>query len=182
MAESACSSSLSPSARAIQPPSFTISASFMPRAVAAGVPRRMPLGRSGGFGSSGMICLLVVMEIRSSVSSADPPVDPVARHRVEHHHVVVGTAGHQGGAALHQGRGQGLGVAQHLGSVLVKLRLERLAQGDRDPRDGVHVRPALQSGEDRPVDLAANFFLHSTIPPRGPRKLLWVVVVTMSKP
>ena len=30
----------------------------MPRVVAAGVPKRIPLGRSGGLGSSGITCLL----------------------------------------------------------------------------------------------------------------------------
>ncbi len=53
-----------------------ISDSPMPRVVAAGVPRRMPLGLSGGRGSSGMICLFVVMPTASRISSAALPSNP----------------------------------------------------------------------------------------------------------
>ena len=70
-----------------------MSAAPMPRVVAAGVPRRMPLGRSGGFGSSGMICLLVVIATRVERLLGDAAVDAEALHGVEHHHVVVGAAG-----------------------------------------------------------------------------------------
>ena len=53
-----------------------ISASSMPRVVAAGLPRRMPLGRRGGRGSSGINCLLTVIETLSSVSSPIRPSIP----------------------------------------------------------------------------------------------------------
>ena len=51
----------------------------MPRVVAAGVPMRMPLGRNGGLGSSGITCLLQVIAIASKVSSATRPLNPKLR-------------------------------------------------------------------------------------------------------
>ena len=53
-----------------------ISGSPMPRVVAAGVPRRTPLGLSGGRESSGMICLFAVIPTASRMSSAAPPSNP----------------------------------------------------------------------------------------------------------
>ena len=48
----------------------------MPRVVNAGVPRRMPLGRSGGCGSSGITCLLTVRPASSRAFSATRPSMP----------------------------------------------------------------------------------------------------------
>ena len=47
-----------------------VSSSIQPRVVIAGIPRRSPDGRNGGFGSSGIVDLLVDIPILSSVFSA----------------------------------------------------------------------------------------------------------------
>ena len=51
---------------------------------------------------------------------------------------------------------------------------------DRLGGDHVHQRPALQAGEDRAVDRLRVLLPARIMPPRGPRSVLWVVVVTKS--
>ena len=61
----------------IQSAMSSISASFMPRVVMAGVPRRMPDGSIGERGSKGTVFLLRVMPTSSRVSWAFLPVTPL---------------------------------------------------------------------------------------------------------
>ena len=112
----------------------------------------MPLGRSGGLGSSGMICLLTVIDDPVERALGGAPVEAEALHRVEHHHVVVGAAGDERGAAVEQPLRQRLGVGEHLAAVDAEVLLQRLLERHRDAGDGVHVRPALEAGEHRGVD------------------------------
>ena len=80
-------------------------------------------------------------------------------------------------------------VDEPLASVRVRaaalIGAERLGRGDpqgnRLGRDHVHQRAALHAGEDRRVDRFAQCSARQRIkPPRGPRRVLWVVVVTKS--
>ena len=63
-----------------------------------------------------------------------------------------------------------------------KSVLQRLLERHRDAGDGVHVRAALEPGNTALSMVFACCSRHSTMPPRGPRSVLCVVVVTMSKP
>ncbi len=65
--------------RSIRPAMTAISASFMPRVVRAGVPMRMPLVTKGLWVSNGMLFLLTVMPASSRASSASLPVMLCAR-------------------------------------------------------------------------------------------------------
>ena len=56
----------------------------------------------------------------------------------------------------------------------------RLSQGHRQRGRVVHVRAALQPREHGPVDRLGVFGPARIMPPRGPRSVLWVVVVTTS--
>ncbi len=58
---------------------WRISSSPKPRLVTAGVPRRMPLVRTGGSGSKGMAFLLAWMWTVSSAASASRPLTPSGR-------------------------------------------------------------------------------------------------------
>src|SRR5262245_56470340 len=62
---------------AINSPIFFISASFMPRVVNAGVPRRMPDATNGFCVSNGIVFLLTVILTSSSAFSAALPVIPL---------------------------------------------------------------------------------------------------------
>ena len=61
----------------MSPPIRRISASFMPRVVAAGEPKRTPLPRCGGCSSKGMAFLFAVMCALSSRSCMSRPVTPM---------------------------------------------------------------------------------------------------------
>src|SRR5690606_14620158 len=73
-----CTGSLSISSKtsAMSCPISTISASFIPLVVTAGVPIRMPLVTSGGCWSNGIVFLLTVIRAFSSACSACLPVIP----------------------------------------------------------------------------------------------------------
>lgn len=60
----------------MNPAMMRISASFMPRVVMAGVPRRIPLGSMAPRGSSGIMFLLRVIPALSSAAWASFPVRP----------------------------------------------------------------------------------------------------------
>ena len=61
----------------MSPPIWRNSASFIPREVEAGEPKRTPLPRCGGCSSKGMAFLLAVMFARSSSSCMSRPVTPM---------------------------------------------------------------------------------------------------------
>ena len=80
-----------------------------------------------------------------------------------------------------QGRGQGLRVGHDLLLVGLELGRERFLEGHGLGRDHVHERPALHAREDELVQLLGPLRLaEDRCPPRGPRSVLWVVVVTNS--
>ena len=60
-------------------PIRSISASFIPRVVIAGVPMRIPDAIAGLFGSYGMVFLFTVIPTASSAFSACFPVSPTGR-------------------------------------------------------------------------------------------------------
>ena len=61
----------------IQPAMSSISGSFMPLVVTAGVPRRMPEGSNGERASNGTVFLLSVMPTRSNAAWACLPGTPL---------------------------------------------------------------------------------------------------------
>ena len=78
--------------------------------VTAGLPRRMPLGLSGGFTSNGMAFLLTVMRARSSAFSASLPRTPLENTSTSMQ-VRVGAAGDDAESGIHQALGQRLALA-----------------------------------------------------------------------
>ena len=101
--------------------------------------------------------------------------------QVDEHQMVVGAAGHQLDAAFLQSCGQSLGVLHDLAGILLELRLQRLAEADGLGGDDVLQRAALGAGEDGGIDpFGQHRVLVRIRPPRGPRRVLWVVVVTTS--
>jgi hypothetical protein len=75
-AASSVSFSTLPSAREIRRPISSISGSFIPRVVRAGVPIRMPEATMGLFVSKGIVFLLTVIPASSRAFSATFPVMP----------------------------------------------------------------------------------------------------------
>src|SRR5947207_15868229 len=65
----------------------SISSSFMPRVVTAGVPTRMPAGLKGELVSNGMAFLFTVMLERSRTSCASLPLRSFGRRRSEERRV-----------------------------------------------------------------------------------------------
>jgi hypothetical protein len=96
--------------------------------------------------------------------------------QVDQDEVVVGAAGDEVEAVLGQRRRQRLGVGHDLVRVVRERRLRRLVQGDRDAGRGVVVRAALQAGEHGLVDGGRVLAVVMSIAPRGPRRVLCVVV------
>ena len=102
--------------------------------------------------------------------------------RLDEEQVVVGAAGDDLIVAAGEPRGHGAGICQHLPLVGRELGLQRLEQRHRLRGDDMHERPALRAREDQRIELLAiSSFSRARIrPPRGPRSVLWVVVVTTS--
>lgn len=95
--------------------------------------------------------------------------------------MVVCAAGHEIEAVRQQRVRQCLCILHDVFCIGSEFRLRRLAQADGLARDHVHQRPALRAGEDGAVELLANSSSRERImPPRGPRSVLCVVVVTTS--
>ena len=71
----------------------------------------------------------------------------------------IGATGDEIGAALLQPPGERLGIYDHCFGVGFEARLERFAERNGLGRDDVHQRPALESGENRRVDLLGDRFV-----------------------
>ncbi len=83
--------------------------------------------------------------------------------------------------SLHQRLGQGAALATICAGVLAEARLGGLEEGHRLAGDDMLERAALPPGEHRLVDGGGVLGLgRGSHPPRGPRRVLWVVKVTMS--
>ncbi len=122
--------------------------------------------------------LLQVMPARSSAASAIVP-GQLLRPEIDQHQMRIGAARDDREPAFDQRLGERLGVRDDRLRIVLELRLQRLAEGHRLGGDDMHQRPALQAGEDGAVDLLADLLVIArTMPPRGPRSVLCVVVVT----
>ena len=93
----------------------------MPCVVTDGVPMRTPLVTNGLRGSSGIVFLLRVMPASSSLAWASLPVSSASNGaQVDEHQVVVGAAGHEAEALLHERVGQRRRVAHDLVRVVAE--------------------------------------------------------------
>ena len=157
-----------------------VSISAKPRVVIAGLPMRMPQVTNGFSGSLGIAFLLTVMCACDSAASASLPVIRFARRSTQEH-VAVGAAGDDAQAALLQHLRQHARVLEHALLVDLEVGLQRLAEA-RPPwrrSRASAARPAAR--EDRRVDrLLVLGRRRGSMPPRGPRSVLWVVLVTKS--
>ena len=102
--------------------------------------------------------------------------------QVDEHQVVVRAAGDEVEAALPSSASASTcAFFDYLFLIGLEFRLQRLAEAYGLGGDDVHERTALRAGEDGLVDCLCELFARTRImPPRGPRRVLWVVVVTMS--
>ena len=122
-----------------------------PRVVSDGVPMRMPEGSKGLRGSEGTVLWLVTIRPGRAPWRRPCPVTPLGGE-VDEDQVVVGAAGDQVGAAVHQRLGERPGVGDDGVGVVAERGCGGLVQRDRDGGRGVVVRAALEAGEDRLVD------------------------------
>ena len=104
---------------------WSISASFIPRVVNAGVPRRMPLATMGGLVSKGMAFLLTVMRRLAERVLGHLPGDAL-REDVHEHDVVVGAAADEAEPFGREAGGQPLRVLHHLPLIVGKAPARRL--------------------------------------------------------
>ena len=86
-----------------------ISASFIPRVVTAGVPRRMPLAWNGERVSNGIVFLFTVIPASSSAIWQSLPVKS-SRADVHQHQMIVRAAADEAVAVALHAFGQRLGV------------------------------------------------------------------------
>ncbi len=125
-----------------------------------------------------MVFLLTVIPAPSSAFSATLPVRPRARH-VEQEDVVVGAARDDAEAAPASPAARRTGVGHDLrlvGAELLGLGASRKATA-LAAMTCISGPPWMPGKTARSISLA-NSCLHSTMPARGPRRVLWVVVVT----
>lgn len=79
--------------------------------------------------------------------------------QVDEDQVIIRAAGHEIEAVFEQHLGQGLGVPDDLSSVGDELRRVGLGHRYRDCGHCVHMRPALEAGENGPVHVVVVFGL-----------------------
>jgi hypothetical protein len=138
----------------------------------------MPPGLNGELVSKGIAFLFTVMPARSSVFLRFFAVK-ILRPQIDEHEVIVGAAGDDAVTVFGDPGGECFGVNHHLALIIAELRLERFMETDRFGGDDVHKRPALNPRENHRVDCFRECSaVHIVMPPRGPRRLLCVVVVT----
>ena len=167
------------STSAIKLPTSRNSATPKPRVVQAGEPSRIPEVTAGFSGSNGMPFLLQVMWARPSAASATLPVRRFGP-QIDQHQMVVGAAGDDLAAARFAAfRPAPWRSSTTACGIDAELGLQRLAERHGLGGDDVHQRAALQAREHRRVDLLRQVRVVGRImPPRGPRSVLCVVVVT----
>ena len=102
-------------------PTSRISGSRKPRVVTAGLPRRMPLGFSGGFTSKGMAFLLTVMRAR-----VERLLGFLAAHAfgedINQHQVRIGAAGDDAESFVHERGGERLRIGHDLLLIVRRSR------------------------------------------------------------
>src|SRR5476649_18164 len=104
----------------------------------------------------------------------------VLRAQVDQHHVAFGAARDNPQAALHQRFSQYSRVVHDLLLINLEFRRQRFLERNSLTGNHVHQRTALNARENSRVDLLLYSAFIRITPPRGPRRLLWVVVVTKS--
>ena len=129
-----------------------ISGAIMPRVVTAAVPMRTPEATIGELVSKGIVFLLTVIAAASSAFSADL-AGQAAASDVHQEEVIVGAARNDAKALRGERRRERRGVGDDLRLVGAKSVGERLAERHRLGGDDVHQRTALETREDRAVDL-----------------------------
>ena len=152
----------------------------MPRVVTAGVPMRMPLATIGGFSSNGIAFLLTVMPARSSAASATLPVMPRENTSTSTRWLSVPplTSRKPASRRAEPRRAAFRTIccwySRNAGSAAswkhTALAATTCMRG-----------PPWTPGNRARFTAFACSSRHSTRPPRGPRRVLWVVVVTMSE-
>ena len=153
----------------------------MPRVVTAGVPMRMPLATIGGFLSNGMAFLLTVMPARPSACSAALPVRPRENTSTSIRWLSVPPLTSRKPASDSRAASRAAFCTICCWYV-AELGRQRFLEAHGFGRDDVHQRPALHAGEEGAIEILRELrVLQSTMPPRGPRSVLCVVVVTKSE-
>lgn len=72
--------------------------------------------------------------------------------KIHHQKMRIGAAADQVVASFHESLGKSAGIGHDLSGVIAELGCARLSECDGHGGDDVHVRPALQAGEDRPIN------------------------------
>ena len=129
-----------------------------PRVVPAGEPRRMP-EVIAGFSGIERHAVLVAGDVGAAERDLGGFAGELLGPEIDQHQMGVGAAGDERDAALDQGLAERLGVVDHALGVELEIRLERLAEGDGLGGDDMHQRAALETGEQRRVDLLADLFV-----------------------
>ena len=92
----------------------------------------------------------------------------------------IGAPGNHAEAFRQHPRRKRFSVGDDLLLIRDKFGLHSLEEADSFSRDHMHERTALRAGEHGLVNGGAMFSLARMRPARGPRRVLWVVEVTMS--
>ena len=155
----------------------SISGSFMPLVVTAGVPIRMPLATFGPFVEGDHVPVEhdpASLQALLRFYSGDALVGEVDKEEM-----VVRPPGHDPvPRLLHTGR-EMAGILDDLLLVGFELRRHRVLEGHCLCCDDMHERAALDAGEDHRVDQSWRALCRrGSSPPRGPRSVLCVVPVT----
>ena len=129
----------------------SISSSFIPRVVSAGVPMRRPEGFIGGRSSKGIALRLTVMPTASSRSSAVWPSSPVGVRSTSTRWTSVPPV-RTGMPFAFEADRERAGVGDRLPLALGEGLRGGDLQRHRLGGDRVHQRAALLAGEDRFVD------------------------------
>ena len=157
-----------------------MSSSTKPRVVRAGVPMRRPEGFIGGRSSKGIALRLTVI---ADLVQAAPrrSARRAERGQVDEHQVDVGAAGEDRRCR----RPQAVGERLRVGDRLPLVGAERLARGDLEARPPWPAIMCISGPPCWPGKTALSIaFAYSSrqriMPLRGPRSVLWIVVVTTS--
>src|SRR5881296_57147 len=158
----------------------SISFARMPRVVTIGVPSRMPLAMAGGLSSNGIAFLLTVMPASSSAASASLPVIPLDFATSTSIRWVSVPPDTIRKPRFWRPFARALAFAKTCCWYFLKpgesASFRATALAAMTCINGPPWRP----GKTALSSAFAYSALHITIPPRGPRNVLWVVVVTKS--
>ena len=139
-------------ASAIKSAISSISSSFIPRVVTAGVPTADTAGFENRIG---------VERDRVFVHGDSGAIEhflrffpvQIFRAKIDKHQMIVGAAGNDAVTVFGQTGCESFGVGHDLPLIIAELRLKRFVKTNRFGRDHVHERAALDARENRRVDL-----------------------------